>query len=322
MTLRKSIDDIKDLRNLSVAWLVRSTELSQRRVLELTEADILHDERSILLEDEILSSTPVYLHEYLNRRDQVFPKTPLLFPTLAGRSFLPVKYSVQFRSLLRDAGLEGVATHPKNLSDQQWEQVERTRFEKQRGRHQVILAGTLCSFLGLRPSEVAKLIKRDMDFGGLIISLRDTKSQEDQQAPMLPFMVEPLERYTSHLAENDPLFVRLSGQQWDRKDACNSLVAYGKAIGIQGQITPRRLRATLGKTLSDSGAPPALIAKLLRHKDAATSLRHYTQTEINQVRRYLINMDEQITPSTTNIKPTMDTYEMFGWIAEPGMEDE
>jgi len=60
----------------------------------------------------------------------------------------------------------------------------------------------------------------------------------------------------------------------------------------------------------------------LRHKDAATSLRHYTQTEINQVRRYLINMDEQITPSTTSLKPTMDTYEMFGSIAEPGMEDE
>ncbi len=82
------------------------------------------------------------------------------------------------------------------------------------------------------------------------------------------------------------------------------------------------MRATLGKTLSDSGAPPALIAKLLRHKDVITSLLHYTQTEIEQVRSYLINMDEHITPSTSGIKPTMGTLEMPGWIADHEMEDE
>lgn len=129
-------------------------------------------------------------------------------------------------------------------------------------------------------------------------------------------MVAPLERYTSHLGDYDPLFVRLSGHQWNRADACNSLVEYGKTIGIQGHITPRRLRATLGKTLSDTGSPPALIAELLRHKDAATSLRHYTQSEINQVRRFLINMDDHITPSK------MDSMEMPAWIAELAMDDE
>lgn len=316
MSLRKSTDDIKDLRDLSAAWLVRSTDVTLRRVLEITRSDILFDGKSILLGDVILPVVPTYMLEYLDRRDQFFPKTSLLFPTLEGRSFLPAKYSKQFKSLLKAAGLEGAVTHPKDLSDLQWAQVERIRFDKQRPRYQVILAGTLCSFLGLRPSEVAKLIKRDLDFGGLIIMLRDTKSQEDQQTPILPFMVTPLERYTSHLSESDPLFVRMSGHQWDRKDACNALVAYGRANGIQGQITPRRLRATLGKTLSDTGAPPALIAKLLRHKDAATSLRHYTQTEINQVRGYLINMDEHITPSTSELA------EVPAWIAELAGEDE
>jgi hypothetical protein len=65
-----------------------------------------------------------------------------------------------------------------------------------------------------------------------------------------------------------------------------------------------------------------MIAKLLRHKDAATSFRHYTQSEINQVRRYLINMDEHITPSTPGLIATMGTLEMPGWIAGPGMERE
>lgn len=316
MSLRKSTDDIKDLRDLSIAWLVRSTDLSQHRVLELMRTDILFDGKAVLLDDLLLTHVPTYLMEYLDRRDQVFSKTLLLFPTLEGRSLLPGKYAKQFKALLASAGLQETVTHPKKLTDQQWALIEKVRFQKQRPRYQVILAGTLCSYLGLRPSEVAKLTKRDLDFGGLVITLRDTKSQEDQQAPMLPFMVTPLERYTSHLKEDDPLFIRMSGQQWDRKDACNALVAYGRANGIQGQITPRRLRATLGKTLSDTGAPPALIAKLLRHKDAATSLRHYTQSEINQVRGYLVNMDEHITPSTA------DAGEMPAWIAELAGEEE
>jgi hypothetical protein len=82
-------------------------------------------------------------------------------------------------------------------------------------------------------------------------------------------------------------------------------------MASRGQITQRRLLAARGKTLSDTGAPPALIAKLLRHKDAATSITPlYTQSEINQVRGYLVNMDEHITPSTA------DAGEMPAWIAE------
>jgi hypothetical protein len=59
-----------------------------------------------------------------------------------------------------------------------------------------------------------------------------------------------------------------------------------------------------------------LIARLLRRRDAATSLRHYTQSEINQVRGYQVSMDEHITPSTT------DLLKMPAWIAELTGEDE
>lgn len=129
-------------------WLVRSTDLTLRRVLELTLSDILFDGKSILLGDMILPDVPTYSLEYLDRRDQVFPKTSFLFPTLEGRSLLPAKYSKQFKGMLKSAGLEGAATHPKSLSDEQWAQVECIRFEKQRCHYQVILAAYCALFWG------------------------------------------------------------------------------------------------------------------------------------------------------------------------------
>lgn len=297
---RCSTNDFGSVRNIVIGEIVRLTGCPLSRALELTRGDIVFDDNSIMVGDVLIPDVPEFVIEYLKRRPTVFPNSALLFPTLEGKPFHPAKYSKQFKGMLKIAGLENVATHPNSLSEEQWQKVLNILFQKKRAQYQAVLAGIFCSYLGLRPSEVAKLKKRDLDFAGLIISLRDTKSQEDQEVPMLPFMAEPLKQYVSHLKLDDPLFVRLSGEQWDRSDTCRAVVAYGKRKGFQGQITPRRLRASLGRTMSESAGSPSIIASLLRHKDPATSLQHYITHEISVVRDFLDNMDEPGNPQKNN----------------------
>jgi len=289
---RCSTNDFGAVRNIAIGEYVRLTGCPLSRALELTCGDIVFDDHSIMVGDVLISEVPEFVIDYLKRRPTVFPNSALLFPTLQGKPFHPAKYSKQFKGMLKIAGLENVATHPSALSEEQWQKVQSILFQKKRAQYQAVLAGTFCAFLGLRPSEVAKLTKNDLDFAGLIINLRDTKSQEDQQVPMLDFLVEPLQHYVSHIKGDGPLFVRLTGQQWDRSDACRAVVAYTKRKGFQGQITPRRLRASLARTMTETGAAPSMVANLLRHKDAATSLRHYIQHEIGLVRDFLAHMDE------------------------------
>lgn len=307
---RCSDNDFGTMRNLVIGEIVRKTGYPLSRALELTYGDVVFDDDSIMVGNVLIQNVPTFVIDYLKRRGSVFSNTNLLFPTLDGRPLHPAKYSKQLQGMLKSVGLEEVGTHPNSLKTEHWKKIETILYQKRHTRSQVVLAGVLCAYLGLRPSEVAKLYKHDLDFAGLLITLRDTKSQVTQEVPILPFMIAPLKQYVSHLKENDPLFVTKTGLQWDRSNTHNAIVTYGKEIGLEGQITPRRLRASLGKKLSDFGAPPALIGKLLRHKDPATSLRYYMQSDFAQVRKYLLDIEENQSPSNS------ETENDFGQMIE------
>jgi integrase len=83
------------------------------------------------------------------------------------------------QKILVEAGAKTTPSNPKSMSEEQLQALENMRFHIQRQRDQMVLAVTLCSFLGMRPSEVARLEKRDIDFSARLLLLRETKSQED-----------------------------------------------------------------------------------------------------------------------------------------------
>jgi len=126
---------------------------------------------------------------------------------------------------------------------------------------------------------------------GSTIKLFDTKSQKDQLAPILSIMVDPLHLYLSHLGDRDPLFIRLSGKQWNRRDVCRAVSNYGKNLGLNG-VTPKRLRPTLATELAKAGVPLALISALLRHKNIVTSIRYYIHPEISDIKRFFDNLGD------------------------------
>ena len=61
---------------------------------------------------------------------------------------------------------------------------------------------------------------------------------------------------------------------------------YSAEHGIHN-VTPRKLRASLGATLSRMKIEPALVAVILRHRDPATALRHYNKRDLDEARQCL-----------------------------------
>ncbi len=274
-------------RDLSIAYCARKVSFSLQTILETKRDDLLCDSSSILLNDELIYPIPLLFSDYLRLRDFLFLKAEKLFPTVNGNQYYPCSFHKRTQKILAEAGVKTIPSNPKSMSEEQLQALESMRFRIQRQRDQMILAVTLCSFLGMRPSAVARLEKRDIDFGARLLLLRETKSQEDQKLPMISFLIQPLERYTSHLADSQsPLFVNTQGAKWERRDVAVAVSRYAAEHGIHN-VTPRKLRASLGATLSRMKIEPALTAVILRHRDPATALRHYNSRELDDARQCL-----------------------------------
>ena len=83
-----------------------------------------------------------------------------------------------------------------------------------------------------------------------------------------------LTNYLEHLKPGESLFIRLSKKQWDRKDVYLAVGKLSTHFGMEG-IYPGRIRSTAASQMLRMGIPLKDVSGLLRHKDIATTLRHY-----------------------------------------------
>jgi hypothetical protein len=283
------------IRDFAIMSCVRQSDLPVKRVLETRREDVLWDDESILLQNTLIKPIPRVWGDYMSERDRLFPDSDLLFTTVDGNQYYPDKFGRRIKKLMDEAGVEATSPHPRRLTEKQYQALDKLRFNIQRQHYQIDLAVALCSYLGMRPSEVAKLEKRDVDFGAGLILLRETKSQEDQVLPLLSVLFVPLRRFVRYLDRStNPLFINTKGVKWERRDVTRTIANWGEERGIDN-LTPRKLRASLGVTLARLKVEPALVAKVLRHKDPATALRHYQNQDIEEARQYL--EEAQHTPS-------------------------
>lgn len=65
----------------------------------------------------------------------------------------PTSISKAWRTV--EAGVEAISPNPRRLTEKQYQALDRLRFNIQRQHYQIDLAVALCSYLGMRPSEVA-----------------------------------------------------------------------------------------------------------------------------------------------------------------------
>jgi len=288
MDYQKSIDCYIGLRDLTIVYFARELDKETSGILCIERNQIKIVEQDIFFNNQIIKNVPRYVFDYLIERDRLFSLSTILFPTIEGTLYSRQKFSGRFRAMTREAGIKIKYLTPRKLSDQQWLLlVERNRFSLQRVQYQQCLIGALIGFLGFRPCEVVKLKKKDIDLGNMYFTLRDTKSQEDQIVPIPLFLQIPLQNYVAYLGDNDYLFVNTNGGNKSRLNINLELKSYAKSIGMRSQVSPRKFRATVGKTLAMKEIPLPVISRLLRHKDPATTLRNYTFAEDEEVRDIL-----------------------------------
>lgn len=307
-------DKFVGLRDLSIIWLTRASEAPVDQVLSIPRDQLLIAENEVLVGDFFIPKAPETFLEYIHTRDRHFQQAAMLFPTKDGQRYAPSKFKKRLKSLFENARISNPSNTPADLTPAEYQALQNLRFAIQRPCYQSKLAVALCVYLGLRPSEVAKLIKEDLDFGNRAIRLRDTKSQENQVLPMLALFVEPLQRYVTHLpADRDPLFICSAGTIWTRRHVNHAIAEWGKEQGYTRRLTPRILRASLGAMLSRARVEPALIAKILRHRDPATALRHYNFREIEEARTVLEDLSNlsHATENATYIQEFQKYYDQL-----------
>ena len=278
-------NEFRYLRDFFVIILVRQSITTVPKILCWTgSVDLIRD----YLPDDLVTRYDS-LRSMLQCGDR-------MFPTDDGCLYRPKKFYQNVERLLARAQVPTRPVHPAKMTDKQFNAIAGMRFHYQRHHHQKILAVALLGLGGLRPEEIATLRRSDINISDGTILLVDTKSQTDQLMPIHPDMIAPLAKFLQHLDEDDAyLFVRSTGQPWDRKDVRKSALEFGSELGIQN-TTPRRWRSTVAHMLMYSGVPTNVVGLYMRHADEATTVRHYTSVRnINAIRkamnRFTLNLN-------------------------------
>lgn len=261
----QKLSEFRFLRDLAIILAVKETGATIQRIIKLPLAK--PPKLNTNLAKEVFQ-------EYLDIRNVLFQKEGSIFITDENRTYLQEKFKQNYKRLLLGAGIPNFQYGPASLTYNQIDKLMDLKFLIQRPNFQVYLASALLGFQALRPNEIAKLHKNDVFLEEGTILLRDTKSREDQQIVIYPNLIEPLKRYIGHIKDNEPLFVRESNKQWVQKDVYRAIKNFSHYYN-QGNITPRKLRATVSNYMINSGIPIKFVSIYLRHKDVATTLRHY-----------------------------------------------
>jgi integrase len=271
----QKLGEFRFLRDMSILFTVRESQVSVQSAIQMNKNSTPKLSSSQALD---------IFQEYYALLQAKFPRSNLLYPTDEGKLFLPEKFKQNFKKLLRDAGITLPSCHPTQLTSNQIEKLIELKFAYQRPIFQAYLAAGLLGYQALRPNEVAKLRKEDIILSEETIILRDTKSREDQPIIIYPDLLTPLKNYLKYIGPGEPLFVRESHRQWDGRDVYRAIKNIGTHHGFK-QVNPRRFRASVANYMINAGIPIKYVSKYLRHKDVATTLRHYMEVAgINEAR--------------------------------------
>ena len=284
------------LRDDIIRNLVRTNEIAIQDLLKSQRDEIILNDYEAIIHNSYVIVGDAPFEYYLSDRDLLLPRSLWLFPTFQGKLYQYSKYRKNQSKYQLKAGLPSKFVHPNDLSDIDEISLRQSSFSYYRHSYQIRLAAILCSRLGFRSSELTILEKQHLDFGNIKIYLSATKSQQPQELPMLSDLIEPLKLLANFLRNpDDPLFVRSNGSIWTRKHVLRAVSWWGELQGLERRVTPRILRATLGSRLAKRGFPIRYIAMLLRHKDEATTLRHYTEQEFEDFHQALEEIGDDFT---------------------------
>lgn len=124
---------------------------------------------------------------------------------------------------------------------------------------------------GLRASEVAQLAVRDLDDGGRLLWVADSKTEAGKRTLEVPDDLHSLlQRLASGKAATDPLFGAGRTRYW----VYYWVQRICQLARVQ-KVCAHAMRGLHGSTAVDAGATPKLVAAALGHASVSVTERHY-----------------------------------------------
>lgn len=141
---------------------------------------------------------------------------------------------------------------------------------------------------GIRVTELISIKFEDINLKNKYI--RCCNSNKERVVPFGNMAKQALEAYFVKVrtellgkVESNICFTNLSGEPMSRQGFWKIIKSYGKAAGIQSEITPQILRHSFAVHMMENGADIHSVQELLGHSDIATT-QVYMQTRKGKIR--------------------------------------
>jgi integrase len=137
------------------------------------------------------------------------------------------------------------------------------------------VTAVMALLMGMRASEIADRIVRNLDDDGRLLWITDAKTQAGIRRLQVPPQLQPLLR---RIAANKPPTDRLFGPKASRYTVLRYVQRICKAAGVP-VVSPHGLRGTHASLAMTAGATGDLVAAALGHESFTTTERHYARPE-------------------------------------------
>jgi integrase len=138
--------------------------------------------------------------------------------------------------------------------------------------------------VGLRRGELARLRWIDVDLDSRVLTVNGSKAKRRDVVPLLGDTAERLASLRpAAFAPSDRVFPVAVSDAERRADFASAGIAETDALGRVADL--HSLRTTLGTRLARRGVAPQIAQRIMRHSSYETTLRHYTDLRIDDMRR-------------------------------------
>lgn len=140
--------------------------------------------------------------------------------------------------------------------------------------------------VGLRRGELCRLRWADVDLDARVLTVRGSKAK---RADVVPLLGDTAERLAELREPDDRPDCRVfpfpvsDGER--RADFADARIAERDGRGRVADL--HSLRTTLGTRLARRGVAPQVAQRIMRHRSYSTTLRHYTDLQLDDMRRAL-----------------------------------
>lgn len=149
--------------------------------------------------------------------------------------------------------------------------MKRRRWDHAVSRRQGAVAVLTAQLLGPRATEVIDRQCRELDDGGRILWITDSKTEAGKRRLMVPDELQPLLRELVAARPGDALIFSGRRRRWLLRQ-CKALC---EECGVP-VVTPQGLRGGHASLATEAGTSPLEVSRALGHAGTAVTERHYT----------------------------------------------